>query len=154
MIWNMTVLVSFAIGAGATPPPESAGLPWLWIGVGAAVLVLAAIVFILFRAGAELSQEIYLVITEGDRRGEKIKITSSYTTIGSGRDNDVVVDEDKVSQHHARLTYGKGKLKVADTNSLYGTYLNGERVEEAACAHGDSLKFGPRLECRIEMDTG
>jgi pSer/pThr/pTyr-binding forkhead associated (FHA) protein len=148
------MLIALYISTGAAPGTDGAGLPWLWIGIGIAVLILAAIVMILFRAGAELSQEIYLVVTEGDRRGETIKVTSSYTTIGSGGDNDVVLDEDKISQHHARLTYGKGKLKVADTNSLYGTYLNGERIEEAVCAHGDSLKFGPRVECRIEMDTG
>jgi len=130
---------------------DTTSLPWLWIGLGLAVVVIVAVVVFLLRAGRELNTEIHLVVTVGQQRGAKLRIGTSYTTIGSEGDNDITVVDDKVGRHHARFCYRRGSLTVADSNSLYGTFLNGARVNEAVCADGDVLRLGTQFECRIEI---
>lgn len=139
-------------------PAQSAGtaqgsIPWLWIGIGAVVLIAAVVMVLLLRAGKELETEIRLVVTKGQRRGQALKITATYATVGSESDNDVVVPDDKVSKHHARFHYRKGTLTVSDSNSLYGTFLNGQRIEEATCTSGDTLRLGTEFECRVEIGS-
>jgi pSer/pThr/pTyr-binding forkhead associated (FHA) protein len=147
----MTGSLLITVGQAAGNAPR--GIPWLWIGIGLAVLVVAVVVLFLLRAGRELEAEIRLVVTKGQQSGEALRIVSAYATIGSENDNDLIIADDKVSQHHARFSFRKGTLTVADANSLYGTFLNGERVEEAACAHGDVLRLGTQFECRIEIGS-
>jgi hypothetical protein len=142
---------SLLISIGEAAAAEAESLPWLWIGLGLAVVVAGAVVIYLLRAGRELRTEIRLVVTKGTRCGEALRIASAYATIGSETDNDITIGDDKVSRHHARFRYRKGSLTVADSNSLYGTFLNGKRVEEATCVHGDLLGLGTQFECRIEL---
>lgn len=147
----MNMLASLTIILGQAASAAEGSIPWLWIGIGAAVAVTVVVVLFLLRAGKELETEIRLVVTKGQQNGEALRITTAYATIGSERDNDVVVPDDKVSKHHARFHYRRGTLTISDTNSLYGTFVNGERIEEAACASGDTLRLGTEFECRIEI---
>lgn len=65
-------------------------------------------------------------------------------SLGRGDDNDVVVDDDRVSTHHAALERNAdGRIEVRDLNSTAGTFVNGERVQSRCIAHGDTLAFGP-----------
>jgi len=139
------------MAVGELTPSESTSLPWLWIGIGLLVVSIGAVVLFLLRAGRELDTEIRLVVTKGLQSGTALRIGSSYATIGSEGDNDITVGDDKVSRHHARFRYRRGNLTVSDSNSLYGTFLNGERVNEAVCADGDMLRLGTQFECRIEL---
>jgi hypothetical protein len=142
---------SLLITIGQAPGTAAGSVPWFWIGIGLGVFVVAVLVLFLLRAGRELEVAIRLVVTKGRQSGEALRIASAYATIGSESDNDITITDDKVSKHHARLHFRKGTLTVADANSLYGTFLNGERVTEATCAHGDLLGLGTQFECRIEI---
>jgi len=65
-------------------------------------------------------------------------------TLGRAEDNDVVVDDDRVSKHHAELVRNAdGSVQVFDSNSTAGTFVNGERVRSSTARHGDRLSFGP-----------
>ena len=147
----MNVPAALLIAVGELTGTETTSLPWLWIGLGLAATVIGAVVVFLLRAGRELDRDIRLVVTKGLQSGTALRIGSSYATIGSEGDNDITVVDDKVSRHHARFSYRRGSLTVADANSLHGTFLNGERVNEAACADGDVLRLGTQFECRIEI---
>lgn len=71
-------------------------------------------------------------------------VDAATVTLGRGDDNDVVVDDLRVSKHHAALERNPdGRLSVRDLNSTAGTYVNGERVESCCIKHGDRLAFGP-----------
>ncbi|GAB4319584.1 MAG: hypothetical protein Kow0074_09280 [Candidatus Zixiibacteriota bacterium] len=130
---------------------DAGGIPWLWIIIGVVVLAVVVIGLIAYRAGGELSVPIRLVVTAGSKTGAEIPLTSAYVTIGTEKDNDIVVDDDKVSKHHARFTYAKSTLTIHDANSLYGTFVNGERVEKAQCKDGDVIRLGTEFECRVEL---
>jgi len=149
----MLATASILIGLGQSTATAEGSIPWLWIGIGAAVLVIAVVVVFLLRAGKELEDQIRLVVTKGQQSGKALRITSAFATIGSENDNDITVTDDKVSRHHARFQYRRGMLTISDANSLYGTFLNGERVEEATCANGDTLRLGTEFECRVEIGS-
>ena len=67
--------------------------------------------------------------------------------IGRSSSNDIVINEQTVSSHHAVLTEeasAAGKLyRIKDLNSTNGTFVNGKRIsEDVAVQPGDTLKFG------------
>ena len=132
---------------------DTNSIPWLWIIIGAVVLIAAVVGHIAYRAGGELTEPIRLIVTTGMHSGNEFPIRSAFVTIGAEKDNDVVVDDEKVSKHHARLTYAKKTLMIADTNSLYGTFVNDERVEQAACKDGDRIRLGTQFECRVALPS-
>ncbi len=73
-------------------------------------------------------------------------------TLGRGEDNDVVVDDDRISKRHAELVQNAdGSLQVFDADSTAGTFVNGERVRSHTIRHGDRLAFGP-LTAVLDLD--
>lgn len=74
-----------------------------------------------------------------------VPLTDAVTlTLGRGDDNDVVVDDARVSTHHAALERNAdGSIELRDLNSTAGTYVNGQRVQTCCIRDGDTLGFGP-----------
>jgi pSer/pThr/pTyr-binding forkhead associated (FHA) protein len=69
---------------------------------------------------------------------------ADHITLGRGEDNDVVVDDDRVSKRHAELVRNAdGSIQLFDSNSTAGTFVNGERIHSRTIYHGDKLTFGP-----------
>ena len=62
--------------------------------------------------------------------------------IGRHHENDLVLAEADVSRHHAELTREGERFYVADTNSRFGTYLNGEKIDRHVLVHGDQIQLG------------
>jgi len=66
-------------------------------------------------------------------------------TIGRDPQNDVVLDDQSVSRHHAQLDQVEGVLHITDLGSLNGTQVNGRAIEPRA-SHpfndGDSASIG------------
>jgi len=77
--------------------------------------------------------------------GQEILVPlAEHMTIGRWEDNDVVVDDERVSKHHAELVRNAdGSIQLFDSNSTAGTFVNGERVRSQTLNHGDKLAFGP-----------
>jgi hypothetical protein len=63
-------------------------------------------------------------------------------TVGRAEDNDLVLPDAEVSRHHARLERGGAGWLLIDLESTNGTWVNGERILQAAIAEGDELAFG------------
>ena len=50
-------------------------------------------------------------------------------TIGRSQENDIVINDAKVSRIHLQLVISDdGTYSVVDLNSANGTYVNGERI--------------------------
>lgn len=94
-------------------------------------------------------RQVKLAFAEKDRR-----------SVGRTRENDLCIDDESVSKHHASLVLSSEKqLMVADTGSTNGTFINGNRIAYGrafAVGNADKLKFGSievsifRLETEIE----
>jgi hypothetical protein len=71
-----------------------------------------------------------------------IPLESTQVTIGRGLNNDIILEDTRVSRHHAQLRYRARRFWVTDLGSTNGTYVNGEQVEEQALRDGDLLSLG------------
>jgi len=64
---------------------------------------------------------------EGGRR-RSVTVKTDRCTIGSGRQNDIILKSRKISRRHAVLFRDDGKVQVEDLGSMSGTWVNRERV--------------------------
>jgi|UniRef100_UPI0037834AE4 hypothetical protein len=65
-------------------------------------------------------------------------------SLGRAEDNDVVVDDERLSDHHAEvICHADGRVEVRDLCSTTGTLVNDVRVESRILRQGDRLSFGP-----------
>jgi pSer/pThr/pTyr-binding forkhead associated (FHA) protein len=74
--------------------------------------------------------------------GRVYPIHRSPTTLGRSPDNDIIVDDRRVSRHHAQLAAAGESLLLRDLQSANGTWVNGRRVSEQALQSGDLVSLG------------
>ncbi len=72
--------------------------------------------------------------------GQFFPISSGFI-IGRDESADIVIPLSFVSRSHAKLTIKQGVLKVEDTKSSNGTFVNGTRVKTETLANGDDLRL-------------
>jgi diguanylate cyclase (GGDEF)-like protein len=79
--------------------------------------------------------------------GRRHSLDREVTTIGRGRDNDIILSSDCVSRRHVRLERRGEALYIVDLASTNGTFINDERkpVRERRLARGDRLKIGDTI---------
>ena len=81
----------------------------------------------------------------GDARKYHIHLDELPLTVGSMREfSDVSLADSTVSRLHVRFFEDGGEVFMTDLNSLYGTSLNGERLEP-----NETVKILPQDEIRI-----
>jgi hypothetical protein len=79
------------------------------------------------------------VLYDGYRR---MPISEAIVTVGRGLDNDIILDDRRVSRRHAQLRRQYGQYVLYDLDSTGGTAVNGRAVREAVLQPGDILSFG------------
>lgn len=74
-----------------------------------------------------------LVIVDGPLVGVTVTLTSQPVTLGRASDNTVVLDDEFVSAHHARVFQDprSGSWAVEDFKSTNGTFVNEQRISGA-----------------------
>ena len=78
-----------------------------------------------------------------------VTLREGTITVGRGSENDVVLDDPKVSRRHARIRCVGGTCRVQDLDSSNGTFIDGERVAEGTLAPGSEVRFGGTTLVRI-----
>jgi predicted component of type VI protein secretion system len=73
---------------------------------------------------------------------KEIILKQGVTTIGRKPENDIIIINQAISGHHARLIMSGNSLFVEDLNSLNGTYLNGKKVSRGELYDGDVILMG------------
>jgi pSer/pThr/pTyr-binding forkhead associated (FHA) protein len=73
---------------------------------------------------------------------KEIVLDKDTTTIGRKPDNDIVIDNQAVSGHHASIKAEGDKLVLEDLGSLNGTYLNSQKVSKVELFNGDVVLIG------------
>ena len=73
---------------------------------------------------------------------QTIPLESTMITVGRGLNNDIILEDTRVSRHHAQLRYRSRRFWVADVGSSNGTFVNGEAIEERALNDGDVISLG------------
>jgi hypothetical protein len=78
------------------------------------------------------------VILEGRRH---IRLTSATVSLGRHLDNDIIVDDSRVSRQHAQLRRRYGRYVIYDLGSTGGTSVNGYPVQECVLEAGDVISL-------------
>ncbi len=78
------------------------------------------------------------LILEGRRH---VNLLQPVVSIGRALDNDVIIEDSRVSRHHAQLRQRYGRYVLYDLGSYGGTQINGYPVEECVLHSGDVLCF-------------
>ena len=78
----------------------------------------------------------------GDLAGRDLPLSKTLISIGRGLDNDLVIDDPRVSRHHAQITFRHGHYLLRDQRSTNGTFVNNQPIETVVLASGDRVSFG------------
>lgn len=99
--------------------------------------------------------EAVLVVQRGMGEGASYLLVGDVVTAGREPDSDLFLDDVTVSRQHAELRRMTGGWLLRDVGSLNGTYVNRQRIEEAALAPGDEVQIGKyRFAYLVGGDTG
>ena len=84
-----------------------------------------------------------LALTGTEDLTEEYYYIQPVVNVGRGGTNDLIVNNDTVSSHHARLAYNLNQWWLHDLNSTNGTYINGQRlIASTVLTTGDMIGFG------------
>lgn len=83
-----------------------------------------------------------LVVVRGPNEGARFLLDRDEIDCGRHPDCAIFLDDITVSRAHATFLRTAQGFAVRDDNSLNGTYVNGERVDEQVLATGDEVQIG------------
>src|SRR5437762_11500911 len=72
-------------------------------------------------------------------------LETTLFTFGSSPDNSLVIDNLRVSAHHAEIRPEEQGFSITDLGSIHGTYVNGERLDfntPHMLSQGNSIAIG------------
>jgi pSer/pThr/pTyr-binding forkhead associated (FHA) protein len=92
-----------------------------------------------------------VVLSEG-LTGRTHELKAEHTTIGRLEDNSFQVPDSSVSSHHCEVVLKGSEVLVRDLSSTNGSFINGERINEAVLRPSQILRLG-QVEIRLEGDT-
>jgi hypothetical protein len=72
----------------------------------------------------------------------RIAVRAGTVHLGRGRDNEIVLADERVSRRHGQIGVRLGMLVYTDLGSTNGSFLNGGAVTEIALGPGDVLQLG------------
>ena len=78
------------------------------------------------------------LILDGRRH---VNLLQPVVSVGRALDNDIILEDPRVSRHHAQLRRRYGRYVLYDLGSSGGTQINGYPVEECVLHSGDIISF-------------
>ena len=89
-------------------------------------------------------------VVDGPDAGAVVSAAGDSVSLGSAKDNDLVLTDPTVSRYHVELRNGPTGLRVRDLESTNGTFVSGVQVHDATVTAGTTLTLGPT---RIRIET-
>jgi pSer/pThr/pTyr-binding forkhead associated (FHA) protein len=83
-----------------------------------------------------------LVVQRGPQAGSRYLLDTDLSTVGRHPESDIFLDDITVSRRHVEFRREGETFRVHDVGSLNGTYLNGDRVDDAELQNGDEVRIG------------
>jgi len=101
---------------------------------------------------------------------KKVKLEKSKITLGRGLNVDLIIQDRLSSRLHCSIEFKNNAWYITDLKSRNGTFVNGERIQEAQLNIGDRIRIGEMVlvceraevkgtetvirELKNEMDSG
>ena len=89
-----------------------------------------------------------------DGTQREIELDGASLTIGRSSDNGLVLNDARVSRHHARMQARRGTLVFTDLRSTNGSRVNGVRVAEVVLGEGDRIEVGDTVLVVESVSSG
>jgi two-component system, cell cycle response regulator len=84
-----------------------------------------------------------LLVLSGPTMGRAYQLTSNSLLIGRADDADVIIDDESVSRHHAKIIrLPHDVFMVKDLGSRNGTFVNQAAIEAHPLSEGDQIQVG------------
>lgn len=84
-----------------------------------------------------------IIVLSGARIGQIFSLGDRSCVIGRAEDADVILDDEGVSRHHAKLIrFANDTTALKDLGSRNGTLVNGEPIKQKALENGDRIQIG------------
>jgi pSer/pThr/pTyr-binding forkhead associated (FHA) protein len=96
---------------------------------------------------------VHLIAIDGPIPPVRHDLKPGRLRLGRAADNDVVLDDGSVSQHHCEVEWSGDEVRVRDLGSLNGTWIDGVQVNEGALEPGQSLHVGA-IQFILQTATG
>lgn len=88
-------------------------------------------------AGENIPENAFLIV-----EGVKVHaLNQTVVNIGRRLENQLVIDDPRVSRNHAQLRAIKGRFVLFDLNSTGGTFVNGQRTSQTVLYPGDVISL-------------
>lgn len=87
----------------------------------------------------------YLIVKSGRRVGASYPLRKKVINIGRESDNDIVLDDPKVSRQHAKMKIEGDSYVIYDLASSNGTFVNNQRITNEMLQDGDEIKIGDTI---------
>ncbi len=78
----------------------------------------------------------------GPQQGKRFLLKSGTSTIGRGRENEVVLRDGEASRAHAEIRIDEGSISLVDLDSSNGTYQNNKRIKTSELSVGGQFSIG------------
>ena len=88
-------------------------------------------------AAAAIPENAFLIV-DGSQEYE---LSQPVVNIGRRLDNNLVIEDPRVSRHHAQLRAIEGQFVLFDLNSSGGTFVNGQRRSQSVLHAGDVVSL-------------
>src|SRR3954470_11457177 len=89
--------------------------------------------------------QVVLVMFKPDGERRSFSVARDVTVVGRREDCDLRIPLGDVSRKHCRLIRDADSIRMEDLGSSNGTYVNGQRIQEAILQPGDTVRVGPVL---------
>ena len=86
-----------------------------------------------------------LVHVRSDGKQQPIPLKAGKVIIGRQDDCQVRIPSAQISRHHCELVAGGSGVRIRDLGSSNGTFVNGQKVEDADLNPGDVVAVGSML---------
>ncbi len=84
-----------------------------------------------------------LVVQAGATAGQEFALDKDTVTIGRALDNEVILDDEQVSRHHANIRRQRDQFVLTDLASANGTFVNRVRITEPhVLRSGEIIQMG------------
>jgi signal transduction histidine kinase/pSer/pThr/pTyr-binding forkhead associated (FHA) protein len=83
-----------------------------------------------------------LLVTRGADEGKQFELAEPLVSVGRDGTNRIRLHDTEVSRRHAEFRQVENGYVVIDVGSANGTYVNNQKIHEAALAAGDQIVFG------------
>src|SRR6202789_2168826 len=78
-----------------------------------------------------------IIVIYGPDLGKRMPLGTAPFEIGRSSKNDLFLDQESVSRHHARITFDGTNYWVADLGSTNGTFVNDDVIRDQRLRDGD-----------------